>query len=134
MTARWQNDANCRGYPVHWFVPDAGVPPVEARALCAECPVREPCAEEGSNRVGLWGGRFRAEKGRREREQSEGPRPRPYRCDGCERGFLTAGGLRSHQSQKRCGKAYPPSRRVELEREVARFEADLEAFETAIGQ
>lgn len=67
-TTHWTRDAACAGYPTDWFFPDAGFPPAEAFALCARCPVAEPCKEEGKNEYGLWGGVYRGWRKGRKRE------------------------------------------------------------------
>ena len=58
----WRRRAGCTGYPTEWFFPPAGPPgegAIEARRLCAGCPVRAEClayALEAPEEVGIWGG------------------------------------------------------------------------------
>jgi WhiB family redox-sensing transcriptional regulator len=59
----WEARAACRGMgsEVNFF-PDRGESLEPARAICARCPVREPCLElalapmEGGLVFGIWGG------------------------------------------------------------------------------
>lgn len=57
----WYRLAACRGEPTALFFPDAGrADPAEvakAKAVCASCPVREPCLAAGWGEPhGIWGG------------------------------------------------------------------------------
>jgi WhiB family redox-sensing transcriptional regulator len=58
--AGWQENAACKGR-AHLFF-DEHIPPVvaEAKAICAECPVRAACIEfaltRPQERHGIWGG------------------------------------------------------------------------------
>lgn len=71
---RWTQRAACRGVRVEVFFPPNGVRPVEALAMCEECPVRLRCLEyaldEGMAH-GVYGGmterQRRAERRRRRR-------------------------------------------------------------------
>ena len=52
----WHRQAACRGMgPAMWF-PDLGGDVRPAKAICAACPVQEPCAEAGADEVGIWAG------------------------------------------------------------------------------
>ena len=59
-TWRWWDNAACRGLPLMLFFPTPGTPPEpEALAVCARCPVREPCLAEAMadhNEVSIRGG------------------------------------------------------------------------------
>ena len=71
---RWTQRAACRGVRLEVFFPAMGVRPVEALAMCEECPVRLRCLEyalgEGIAH-GVFGGMTererRAERRRRRR-------------------------------------------------------------------
>jgi hypothetical protein len=54
----WHAHAACRGAGVDMFYgPPQARPDPEALALCAECPVRQPCAEAGMREpAGVWAG------------------------------------------------------------------------------
>ena len=64
----WQEDALCRDYPVDlFFGPDDALESelekqareARAKAICQECPVRDPCLEfalDTSQKYGIWGG------------------------------------------------------------------------------
>lgn len=47
MAGDWQDQAACRGLPLAMFFPARGEPTEPAKAVCAGCPVREPCLELG---------------------------------------------------------------------------------------
>ncbi len=73
----WMAAAACRGQdPELWF-PRVGLPTGQALAICAECPVRERCAdyaEDMREQHGVWGG-LNVEQRRqraRQREASHG--------------------------------------------------------------
>jgi WhiB family redox-sensing transcriptional regulator len=60
----WFDDASCRGLDIKLFFPERHQPQLikEARAICAECPVRAECREysldlhETYEIFGVWGG------------------------------------------------------------------------------
>lgn len=65
--ADWRPLAACRGMGPGLFVVGRGEPCVQAKAVCAECPVREPCLEEAianGERFGVWGGLSERERRR----------------------------------------------------------------------
>lgn len=77
MTATWRKRAACRGIDVEVFYPlteeEADAAP--AKAICAECPVRQPCLEHAlvhREREGVWGGATERERRRllRQRRKS----------------------------------------------------------------
>jgi hypothetical protein len=52
----WHAQAACRGAgPASWF-PGRGDDVRPAQAVCATCPVAEPCAAAGEGETGIWGG------------------------------------------------------------------------------
>lgn len=53
---RWHLQAACRGKPTEWFFPAKGQPTTAAKALCAECPVIDRCADAGAEERGIWAG------------------------------------------------------------------------------
>jgi WhiB family transcriptional regulator, redox-sensing transcriptional regulator len=57
----WYRLAACRGAPTDLFFPDPGradhAAVAEAKAVCAACPVQEPCLVAGMAEYhGIWGG------------------------------------------------------------------------------
>jgi len=54
----WRNEALCIGMTPNLFFPERGDDSDTARALCADCPSRHPCAEWGiaHEHFGIWGG------------------------------------------------------------------------------
>jgi len=58
----WRKHAACRGLDVEAFYPvtDDEADAAEAKAICAECPVRQACLEHAlaqREREGVWAGR-----------------------------------------------------------------------------
>ena len=67
MDTPWMNDGRCRDHPPEVFFPNDGVGVTIAQAVCATCPVREPCLEYAlENRIdhGVWGGTSERERRR----------------------------------------------------------------------
>lgn len=67
MDAQWMNEGNCRHHPPAVFFPSDGVGVQVARAICEDCPVKEPCLEHAlRNRIdhGVWGGASERERRR----------------------------------------------------------------------
>jgi WhiB family redox-sensing transcriptional regulator len=62
----WQSDAACRGQGSRGWVGDGdGAPYAAQKAVCAECPVREPClayALANKSLMGCWGGTTESER------------------------------------------------------------------------
>lgn len=55
--ADWRKHAACRGMGASLFFTSKGESLAPAKAVCAICPVRLPCAHEGAEeRFGIWGG------------------------------------------------------------------------------
>ena len=57
----WMDDAACKGQPTDLFFPARGDSTVEAKAICAGCPVRAECLEyalagASHEAAGIWGG------------------------------------------------------------------------------
>jgi WhiB family redox-sensing transcriptional regulator len=55
----WQDVAACREIPVEMFFPPAEQESEVAKAVCANCTVRQPCLEFAlaeAERFGIWGG------------------------------------------------------------------------------
>lgn len=76
--APWQEHAACRGLDPDLFYPEKGGNGTgeTARAVCAECPVAEPCLELGLSfgsgslfNLGIWGGTTPAQRSRIIRER-----------------------------------------------------------------
>lgn len=73
----WRKHAACRGLDVEIFYPatDEDEDAVEAKAVCAECSVRQLCLEYAlahREREGIWGGTTERERRRivRQRRKS----------------------------------------------------------------
>jgi len=64
---QWMLEARCRGRAPHDFFPSDGVGVEQARKVCADCPVKEPCLEYAlTYRIdhGVWGGASERERRR----------------------------------------------------------------------
>jgi WhiB family redox-sensing transcriptional regulator len=64
---QWMLEARCRGRTPHDFFPSDGVGVEQARKICADCPVKEPCLEYAlAYRIdhGVWGGASERERRR----------------------------------------------------------------------
>lgn len=76
----WRDLAACRGHDTSIFFPDQGESTVQARAICADCPVKRPCLDESvsNEELGVWGGQTaRARLGARSYRPKA---PRPPTC------------------------------------------------------
>ena len=63
---RWMGQAACAGSSVDFFATD-GISADGCKAICASCPVREPCgrfAIRWSEDLGVWGGMTPSERRR----------------------------------------------------------------------
>jgi len=62
----WQQEAACRGQGSRQWVGETdGLPYAAQKAVCAECPVREPClayALANKSLAGCWGGTTEGER------------------------------------------------------------------------
>lgn len=62
MTAwTWTDHARCKGMDVEIFFPNSGADTATGLAVCAQCPVRQPCADAAAQMPGtsgIWGGRL----------------------------------------------------------------------------
>jgi WhiB family redox-sensing transcriptional regulator len=64
---QWMLEARCRGRTPQDFFPSDGVGVEQARRICADCPVKEPCLEYAlAYRIdhGVWGGASERERRR----------------------------------------------------------------------
>ena len=55
----WQDRAACRVIPVELFFPPAEQEADDAKLVCQECSVKDPCLEfaiTAGERFGIWGG------------------------------------------------------------------------------
>ena len=67
MNLSWRQRAACRGVEPDIFYPVSDEEAEEAKAICDECPVRQPCLEYAiANREkdGVWGGATERERRR----------------------------------------------------------------------
>lgn len=65
--ANWRDFARCRGIDPEVFYQSSDDDAVEAKAICALCPVREACLEHALTRRekhGVWGGLTERERRR----------------------------------------------------------------------
>lgn len=77
--ASWRERAACRDLDTAVFFPDADDDPAPAQAVCATCPVREPCLEFAlvtRQEDGIWGGLTENERRRVRRRRQEAARRR----------------------------------------------------------
>ena len=75
MNTSWRQHGACRGIDPDVFFPVSDEEAEEAKAICATCPVREPCLEyalANRERDGVWGGATERERRRliRQRRKS----------------------------------------------------------------
>jgi WhiB family redox-sensing transcriptional regulator len=75
MNATWRQHSACRGIDPEVFHPASEEDAEEAKAICALCPVRQPCLEYAlvnREREGVWGGMTDRERRRilRQRRKS----------------------------------------------------------------
>lgn len=72
MSRHWQSDGRCVGADPDMFFPARGAPTAPAKAVCASCPVREPCLDWGLRHEhhGIWGGLAERERRRLRRERA----------------------------------------------------------------
>lgn len=55
----WRKDAACKGVDADLFFPGYKNPAIEAKRVCANCQVKEPClafALKNPEEQGVWGG------------------------------------------------------------------------------
>jgi len=68
----WQDYANCRGADADLFFPERGASTRKAKAICAECQVRQECLEfaiQIGEKFGIWGGMSERERRKTRRER-----------------------------------------------------------------
>jgi len=66
-TMVWRQKAACRGVDPDIFYPVTDEEAEDAKAICAQCPVREACLEwalSSREREGVWGGATERERRR----------------------------------------------------------------------
>ncbi len=60
----WRTQAKCRTLPTRIFYPEQGANATLAKQICAGCPVRSECEDEGRDEPkGVWGGKSPNERG-----------------------------------------------------------------------
>jgi WhiB family redox-sensing transcriptional regulator len=67
MSPDWRKYARCLGADPEVFHPTSEEDADEAKAICATCPVREPCLEHAivaREKQGVWGGLTERERRR----------------------------------------------------------------------
>lgn len=67
MNSSWRQRGACRGLDPDVFYPPTDDEADAAKAVCAECPVREPCLEfalSTREAEGIWGGTTARERRR----------------------------------------------------------------------
>lgn len=68
----WQDYAKCRGADADLFFPERGASTRKAKAICAECEVREEClnyAIDVGEKFGIWGGMSERERRKLRRDR-----------------------------------------------------------------
>ncbi len=73
MNMKWRQQARCRGVdPAAIYPASEEDEALEAKEICAECPVREPCLEYAlgvREKHGVWGGLTERERRRLVRQR-----------------------------------------------------------------
>jgi len=72
MNTSWRQHGACRGSDPDIFFPMSDDEAEPAKAICAACPVREPCLEyalANRERDGVWGGATERERRRMIRQR-----------------------------------------------------------------
>ena len=72
MNLSWRQHGACRGVDPDVFYPATDEEAEPAKAICAVCPVREPCLEyalANRERDGVWGGATERERRRMIRQR-----------------------------------------------------------------
>jgi WhiB family transcriptional regulator, redox-sensing transcriptional regulator len=72
MNLSWRTRAACKGVDPDIFYPASDEDAEEAKAICAQCPVREACLEyalANRERDGVWGGATERERRRMIRQR-----------------------------------------------------------------
>lgn len=72
MNLSWRQHAACRGVDPDIFYPASEEDAEAAKAICAECPVRQACLEyalANRERDGVWGGATERERRRMVRQR-----------------------------------------------------------------
>jgi WhiB family redox-sensing transcriptional regulator len=72
MNLSWRQKGACRGLDPGIFYPASDDDAGPAKAICATCPVREPCLEYAlahRERDGIWGGATEKERRRMLRQR-----------------------------------------------------------------
>lgn len=72
MNLTWRQHGACRGVNPDIFYPATDEEAEPAKAICAVCPVREPCLEyalANRERDGVWGGATERERRRMIRQR-----------------------------------------------------------------
>jgi WhiB family redox-sensing transcriptional regulator len=84
----WVQDAACRGMNVNAWFPERGDLVAPLKAICAECPVKEPCAEYATpEKFGIWGGLSERERRAIRRERKHGTQTLPPIQHGSPNGY-----------------------------------------------
>ena len=82
----WMTDAQCRGMDPELFHPGRGESLAEARAVCAQCPVRVQCLDWAltwPERQGVWGGTSELDRRRMQRHRATSDGVWRRRCHDC---------------------------------------------------
>jgi WhiB family redox-sensing transcriptional regulator len=72
MNLSWRQRAGCRGVDPDVFYPSSDDEAQSAKAICAQCPVQQPCLEyalANRERDGVWGGATERERRRMIRQR-----------------------------------------------------------------
>jgi len=67
VTTTWQTYASCQGLSAEIFYPTTDEETAEAKMVCSQCPVCEPCLEHAlyvREKDGVWGGANEKERRR----------------------------------------------------------------------
>lgn len=132
MLTSWRDQAACKGL-TNLFYTERGEPSVQAKRVCARCPVQAECREAGmAEHFGIWGGLSEQERRQERRKILDEtgvllvePPPLTLRCGepAGYRGHLRRGEIPCVE----CKKAH--SIRVQLVREAKRIAADTSVMD-----
>lgn len=77
MSENWRKQAACRGLDTDIFFPPGEADAGPAKAVCAQCPVRDACLEWAlvtRQEEGIWGGMTDSERRRLRRRRRDAAR------------------------------------------------------------
>lgn len=82
---RWMDQGNCVGLDTNVFFPERGAPTIDAKEVCAGCPVQGECLEYAlalGIKWGVWGGTSEYERREIRRRRNAAARAAKKRSGG----------------------------------------------------